>query len=337
MNNSSASYYEKGNAVFKNILALIGIIGIVFNILAICVFQRKKLKKNSYSFYWKVKALIESFILLQTFQIWARFFFKADIKLISPFFCYFNDYLAYVASLVTMWLDAIITLDRFLTLVYSNRFTIIKKRSFQIVILLIVFAYCLLININMSLNFRLEIGKNGTLICHTSIETLKKSWVIFLLNTLIVNLLFNPILDMILIKHVIKTRINARRLSRITFVDRKFAISSICLNINCLLLKLPFVINNLLSAYLKLKKEQTEFTYQICLCLTMFEKCDIFLVNILVNSIFRQEFYSMFGFKIANNSNDLIETRRPSKRISLTTFNDDFEARQPAVEEEDNS
>ena len=316
-NNSSSNYYEKGNAVFKNILALIGLIGIVFNILSICVFQRKKLKKNSYSFYWIAKALVETLLLLYTFQTWSRHFLNADINLISPFFCHFNYYLAYVASLVTMWLDAIITLDRFLTLVYSNQIRLIKKRSFHLTVFSVILVYCLLININMPLNYRLEIGKNGTLMCHTSIETLKKSWVIFLLNTIIVNLLFNPILDMILIRHIITTRTNAKRLTRTNIIDRKFTISSIGLNINCLLLKLPLVINNLLSAHLKLNKEQAEIAYQICLCLAIIEQSDIFLINILVNSVFRQEFFSMIGFNRANSSNDLAETKRLSKRISL--------------------
>ena len=71
MNESFKSFVdfdEIGGPVAKSIQTIIALIGFICNILAICVFERKELKKRSYSIYWKLKALFENIILLNVFQ-----------------------------------------------------------------------------------------------------------------------------------------------------------------------------------------------------------------------------------------------------------------------------
>lgn len=78
-NNEKLSQYEKRHSVFLSIQAFICILGIVCNILAIFVFERKQLKKHSYSFYWRLKAYFDSWLLLCIFLHWVKHFLNIDI------------------------------------------------------------------------------------------------------------------------------------------------------------------------------------------------------------------------------------------------------------------
>ena len=128
MNNSSyLSFTENGGPISRISQASIGLIGIISNILAICVFERKELKKRSYSIYWKLKALFENIILLHAFRNWVKIFLNIDFTIISSIFCRLNEYISYVAIGVSLWLEFIITLDRFFTIVYPTRFIFIKN------------------------------------------------------------------------------------------------------------------------------------------------------------------------------------------------------------------
>ena len=295
-NSSNVNNYEGGNSITKNIQALIGLIGIVLNITAICVFERKRLKKCSYSIYWRAIAFADSFLLLHTFRHWSRHFLNFDIDLISPLFCRFNEYQPYVYAMFSLWLETVITIDRYFTIVHPNKFVFTKKRPFQIAVISLIFAYSLLICISYPLNYRLYQIDSGLWKCNAPIDSLKLHSIFNLVNVLIVNLVVNPILDLKIVSHIVSTRPNLRNV-RFKLIDRKFTSSAILLNLNSLMFKLLFVIGNLLSVYLKLGVEDAAMVFSICLSVALIEKADVFIVNVLVNSIFRQEFLSMIGFK----------------------------------------
>lgn len=306
MNSSFASYYQRSNSVSKNIQALISLVGITCNILSILVFERQKLKKFSYSIYWKTMSIFDSLILLNIIRYWIRDFLEVDIDLISPFFCRFSIYLSYVAGATSMCLESLIIFDRFFIIVYPNRFKIIKERRFQITAISLSIVYCLLINVNLPLKYRLDesTGSNGTLTsCHVPIKVIKLQMLVVLLHVLISNVIINPILDIKIIYRIISTRGNVnKRLNRLTSSDWQFAVSAIGLNMNSLFFKLVFLSCNLLPIFVKLGNEQIEMIFSIGLCVMLIERVDIFFINMIVNSTFREEFLSMFGLKVNNGS-----------------------------------
>ena len=297
MLNSSiyVNYYEIGNSLSKNIQALIGLVGIISNILAVLVFEQKKLKKYSYSIYWKLKASFDSIILLHTFRHLARYVLNVDIDLISPFFCHFNEYQPYVAALISLYMEFLITLDRLFTIVYPNRFQIIKQRRFRITAILFIVIYSLLSCLILPLNYRLD-EIYGTRICYVQHFVVKIIWFVCLLNVLVVNIFINTILDFKIISHIIRSRGNVGK-DLSSKIDRKFAISAIGLNIVSLSIKAPYLVGNLLSFCLNLSIEQFEIIFSVCLTIILFEKMDTFLINIAVNSTFRHELFSMIGIK----------------------------------------
>ena len=295
------NYHNKGNPICSNIHLLIALIGITFNLISIILFGRKELKKHSYSNYWKTIALLDSFILLYVIQHWTNCFLKiGNIDTISPFFCRFFEYFAYVAGGISLWIETMITLDRYFTIIYPNRFKFVKQKPFQITVFLLIVVYNFIIFIRLPLNNHLiDINNTPIRICRVDIEVMKTNWIVSLDNILIVNLLINPILDFKIISHIISTRpsnVNRCVGSRSNdFKDRKFALSAIAINLNGLILKLPFLTGSLLSIFLDFRfQDEFEAFYSISFCLSIIDRSDIFFVNFIVNSIFRREFFSMF-------------------------------------------
>ena len=299
------NYHSKGNPICSSIHIIIALIGVTFNLISIILFGRKELKKHSYSNYWKTIALFDSFILLYVIQHWTKCFLKIDnIDTISPFFCRFSEYFAYVAGGISLWLETMITLDRYFTIIHPNRFKFVKQKPFQITVFLLIVVYNLIIFIRLPIkNQLIDINNNENTpirICRVDIEVMKINWIVSLDNILIVNLLINPILDFKIISHIISTRpsnvnrcVGSNRSN--DFRDRKFALSAIAINLNGLILKLPFLTGSLLSIFLDFRfQDEFEAFYSISLCLSILDRSDIFFVNFIVNSIFRREFFSMF-------------------------------------------
>lgn len=193
------------NSVIKSIESLIALIGIVSNTLAIIVFERKQLKKCSYSIYWKTRACFDIWLLLHTFRHWSRHFLNFDIDIVSPVFCRFNEYQPYVAGGTSLCLESLITLDRYFTIVCPNRLKIVKQRRFQIAAISLIFVYNLLLPIRFPLNYRLD-EINGTVICHVRRQVIEFNWIVYLANVVIVNIIINPILDLKIIYHIVSKK-----------------------------------------------------------------------------------------------------------------------------------
>ena len=300
-NNEKLSQYEKRHSVFLSVQALICILGIVCNVLAISVFERKQLKKHSYSFYWRLKAYFDSWLLLCIFLHWVKHFLNIDIDLTSSYLCRFHEYQPFVACTVARCIEALITLDRYFLIVYQDRFKVLKKRWFQISLISLILVYSILVNIRLPLYYRLDevSTTNGTVkICHISNREWNINMTYFIINIVFINFVVNPILNFRIVYYIFAAR-NPGRLSQSAIIDRKFTISAIGLNVNSLLVKLPLFILIFFSAFLSFFKGKTEFIFAICFCIGLIEKADVFFVNILVNSVFREEFLSMIG--IGNN------------------------------------
>ena len=302
--NSSLNYYTKKNAYLKDIHSIIGLIGIIFNILSICVFSRNQLIKHSYSIYWKTKACFDIVILLYSLHPWVEYFIGFDLKLITPFFCRFIEYHIYVAAGISLWLECLIALDRVFNIVYSNRFKFTKQKPFQIVIFIFIVVYNVLLHIQIPLNFEL-ILLNRTWICYISIEILKINWIIGIYHVLAVNLLVIPLLDLRIMWHIVRTRGHVRRQANTAMIDRKFAIRAFWINTTNMILRLPFLIAVLLLMFIDSFRNNRKIDtfYSISLCFALLDHINIFFVNISVNSLFRREFVSMIRLKPAKRNN----------------------------------
>ena len=254
------------NTTFVIIQAAIGLIGIICNILAICVFERKQLKKHSYSFYWKVKAFMDSWLHVHTFRRVTNHFLNVDIDLISPFFCRFNEYQPFVACTIAVFIETMITLDRYLLIVHKDQFKIFKTRSFRVALISFIVVYSLLANIHLPLYYRLDevSTTNGTTqICHIPNREWKINSTIFLINIISISFIINPILDIKLIYHIFSTRNQERLFTRSAIINRNFAISAIGLNMNNVIIELPIFIGAFFSEFFNFRAENIRVIFSI--------------------------------------------------------------------------
>ena len=294
---NNTNYQKRIIYICVNIQTVIAIVGIISNILAIRVFNRKALKKHSYSFYCRVVACSDILILLHSFRHWANFVLDINIDLISPLICQFTEYQPHVATIVSLWLLAVISIDRLITIVYHQHSRLLKSRWFQVSMVSIVLIYSILLNSQIPLNTRLLRISNDTLICFCPSSIQYRVSYTFIINILLPNLLINNLVHLRLILFIRASRKKAhghlvrRRFS--TIRDRKFAITSIMLNVASSLVKIPFGLGLFASNYFNLPYEQYQLIFVITVTLTILDNCDLLYVNLMFNSLFCSEFFKM--------------------------------------------
>ena len=319
--------HEKINFICQNLQALVALIGIIGNVLTIFIFGRKMLKKFSYSFYWKVLAYSDLVVLFHSFRHWFKFILGVDIDTFSRLSCRFNEYQPYVASSVSLWLLALISLDRLVTVVYPKRFALIKRRSVQLTLILLIIVYSVLLNLSLPLNSRLiqiRDPKSNTTkwVCFTPGEVLGFNSIVMLANIVVVNIVINAAINVRMISFLFMSRRACREhrsvakyhcRSKSALRDQKFAISAVGLNFSSFVLKLPLVIGICLPVYWNYNEEKIQMVVTICLSVAILDNSDLFFINIAVNSIFYREFLVMIGFRKSRREILLSESTSMSK------------------------
>ena len=306
INYHSFNIYQKLTFVFVNIQALLGLVGIICNILVICVLRRKPLNKYSYSFYWQIIACTDIFILLHTIRNWANYVFDVDLSRLSTLFCKINEFQPYVVSYISLWILALISFDRLVVIVYPKRFKILNERWFQISLALIIIVYSLLVNIQLPLYFRLEernVTVNNsslkTYVCYLPLEILNVTSYIGFIHIILLNLVINNILHLKIIHFLYISRRNRASNSSIQMRslirNRKVAFSTIGLNISSCFYKMFFVFGIYIATVYEFNADQFKLIYTISVTVTVIDNCDLFFINMFFNSMFYEEFFKMFS------------------------------------------
>lgn len=289
--------YRRVNYICQYIQALVGLIGVCGNLLTITVFSRKRLRKFSYSFYSKAMACSDILILAHSFRHWSKNILGADLDLINDFFCKIGEFQPYTASIASLWLLCLISFDRLITIVYPRKFHFFKLRSVQFILVTVVLIYSVLTNIQLPLFYHLESLNNSTnvtLVCYFDSNVAKFHLWLILINIIVVNIFINNALNVRMIFYVFKSR---RRVANSTnstsHRDRRFAISSISLNLCCLACKMPLTIGLLVLSYMDIDYDLYEMLFTICISISTIDNADSFFVNMIVNTSFYDEFMRM--------------------------------------------
>lgn len=296
----SGDEYFKVNIIIRIFHVLLCVVGIISNIVAICVFSRPNLKKFSFSFYSRVLALSDSMLLSILIMHVIKELIDTHNDITGGYFCSCRYYLAYVLGTNSLWLLALISIDRLTSIAYPNRFELLKKRWFQLVVLLLIGLYSVIVNYNIPVYFQYETieleVKNATkLICYLPIERqIKHSW-ITLINFVLVNIVINNILTCKLVFIVANSRKKTRQ--NVNSRDVKFSICSIGLNFTSFISRTPIPLGFLLSGYFDLSLDQLKLVFNINVAIATFDHSLNFFINLFLNSIFYREFLLMIGIK----------------------------------------
>lgn len=288
------NYHKKIVAIFLNTQTLLAIVGLIGNCLTFCVFNRKRLKNTSYSYYYRVISILDSLVLLSSFRHWARYFYSFSLEKWSIFFCKFNDYQPFVAGFSSQWLMTVILIDRIFTIVYANRWSIIKRKWFQTTLIVNVIICGLVIYSSMPLNYRFDVNSNQLgKKCYLTSGTMKLNTLIAFANTFL-NSGINMLLNIKLILFIYETRKKVlTRTNKRLIKDLKFCISSIGLTVINFLAKLPFGVSISLASSLHLNKFEFECVVIMATTIVTVSHAAPFFANFLLNSIFYEEFMQM--------------------------------------------
>ena len=310
---SALSVYGKITYVFRYICVLIAVVGFIGNALSFTVLMRKKFKTHSFAYYLRIINIADTFVLFTSFRHFAAYVLDADLTLVADIFCRLGEYTVHVASSISVWHLFLITIDRFVNILYQQRFPIFKKRRFQAILSAIAVVYSFCFYIPLSLYYNLVTIESTD--SSTNQTTVKQACVIVghhdllvywtdLANLMTATFVLNNILTILIIINIYKSRqkfATSGKMSTIAVKDRKFAINSIALNVACFLCKTPVLVSLLLSAYLTLEPDQVDMLFTIGVSIYTIENSNTFFVNFFVNSLFYNEFMKVFSLKSLKN------------------------------------
>lgn len=144
--------YIQISIVIQHIAGVVSLLGVAGNTLVFGLFSRPALRKHTYSFYCQAKSISDTLLLLDAVNNWFTTLAMVSIASQSQLLCTIVTYSRHVANTTGVCLLVVISLDRLLTVVYPNRFPIVKKRTFQFSLVLGVVAYSFLVNIIVPFN-----------------------------------------------------------------------------------------------------------------------------------------------------------------------------------------
>lgn len=297
LNFENLNNYQKISFTFIQIQAVIGIIGIIANLLTILVFAHKRLKHTSYSVYYRAMAAFDTFLLLHTFRHWLRFNLGFDLDILSPILYKFGEYQPHVAGHTSLWLLTVILVDRLIIIVYRNRIRLIKQRFFQIILIFIIFFYSSLLHLILPFNYELTHEKvqfNSTTlkwikVCRAPVAVLQlNSWLVFV-NTFII-MITNVTLYAVLIAYIYKRKRKFTHRSRLVISrDLKFVICSLALTITNFVSKIPLGMGLFVAYWIKLSPDQLQAVFTVCVTIAIVSHGATLFVCSILNSTFYDE------------------------------------------------
>jgi hypothetical protein len=303
---------------------LVIIAGIFGNTLVIILFSKKKFKHTIFSIYFRLLAFTDSSnLLILTLTKFLTFKFNINVRIVNEFLCKAFLIMAYVLPSISTWLLVVISLDRLISIVWTTKFMLRKKSSFQIAVSVFVVVFSVLCYFQLVFSV-LEIKNesknytNGSMIT----TTIKKCSPIGLglLNWLDLSVsVFVPFCLMIIFtsitvvslfnsrrKNLGSKSVNKRR-------DVKFAITSVCLSLVFFLLNIPLNIFHLVENYVEIDSV-VENLLEITVFLIYYTNfASLFYITVLVNSIFKKEFLEMFKMRPSDKEN-LSSNNRPNNQ-----------------------
>jgi hypothetical protein len=242
--------------------------------------------------------------------------FNFDPIIISNIGCQIYDFFNYALDALSPWCLVYISVEKFISIAYPGKRLIFKKERNQIIFFIILCLFNFIYHLNIPFSVEIETINNLTLCFFNSYENQ-----IIISNMDLFNYILIPFFLMILFSFLlIRSIFKARRRVDINNSDRehkrlrqdiKVSLSLLLMNLIFILLNLPLTIGLLLpTSYYNLD------LYVLLSYIFNISSAINFYLILLTNSLFRQEFYSLFKIIKKNNNQQIhvIEIQTFSKR-----------------------
>jgi hypothetical protein len=111
--------------------------GMVAHTLSFIIFFRQKLKNYSFTLYFKVMAIADSFFLLHSYRFFAIHVLDLNLLSTSAFMCKITQYTLHFTTSISLWCLVLITFDRLMNIMYHSRL-LMRKVYFQLILVALV-------------------------------------------------------------------------------------------------------------------------------------------------------------------------------------------------------
>lgn len=127
--------------ILSFLLVLVIIFGFIGNFLCFKVFLSTKLNKYPISLYFRTISIFDSIILVEAFLYFLSKNYGFRLIEVNDFFCKFKKYLFIATSPMSSWTNVAVSIDRFTSIAFPNRFQIIHKFRTQIIVISLIVIY----------------------------------------------------------------------------------------------------------------------------------------------------------------------------------------------------
>jgi hypothetical protein len=315
--NSNQIVLNSMSTIILFIYPLISLVGVSTNILSIVIFSRKRFKKTVFATYFRFLTIIDTFVVLLPINKFFELYFNFYIENQSEFLCKLRFFLPYSIKPNSQWIIVAISLDRFISISRPGKFLFRKKTNFQLFSCSFIFLFNL-IYYSIGLTPYLIVNITYDNISNTTIDSNKcifnsptlMLWMDFI-NSAILPFVSMTILTILTLKTIMASRRrsastivifkkNAKQNSKLR--DVKFTRISVSLNVMFLLFNVPFSLYALIDQYTfdSIDPYLDLFLYVLTLFFHYCNFTSVFFINILSNSIFKDEFFKIFDFILMN-------------------------------------
>ena len=277
-------------------------IGLIGNILSFIIFSRKTFRNNSISTYCRALAISELLLIVQLILDVYELVYNNHLHNVSDGACKIMYYLSIQYGAIPGWILAAFSIDKMLS-IRTHQILLLKDKRFQWSVVAVIAILNLIFYVEILISLRLvPIFFFPTPLFFCELATI--SYFFAFIIALIVESCLIPFLIMLVssivtIRCLFKSRLIVERFGNVDLQrrkrDKKFAISSLILNVVYILLKSPFFVFYII--YAKNPFGNTYYFFNVSFLLLLVNCSATFFVHLFTNSIFRREFFKLFRLR----------------------------------------
>ena len=300
---------DSNTRIVSGVRLAVMLAGLIGNIITIIIFSRPVFQKNSISIYCRALAVFESYTIVHLAYEFGIAFFGYYLGNYSDLLCILYTYVNTAFGPIPGWILIAFSIDKLLNMKNIGN-SLIKKLSFQLIIIASIVMFNLLLYIEIPIYQRLKVYTYGNMtyvLC--SVSTLPfgviVSW-IYLIEGNILTFLIMIVTSVISIRLIRKSskNVSPQLVSSDTRRKRdiKFAVTSIAFNLMFIVLRLPVIMISVLSFFIPSLALATLPT-AILYLLYFVNNSNGLIVHLVSNNIFRREFLVLFRLKKISEMN----------------------------------
>ena len=304
------SAYTLATTTLEAILIAIGLIG---HLLSIIVFLRKTFRSNSISTYCIALAIVECFTFIQlitdiynlAYDIYLPDQNNPLCKLVFSSFVYLNS--------IQPWIMVAFSVDKLLGM-RVNTIALFKKRWFQWTIVFGIVLFNLVLYIYFPILIRVREIFPGYFICDlTTIGFFQIFMIVNVIESYLIPAIVMVITSILTILMLAKSRKSIERNGHLSkdrkSRDKKYAISSLALNIMFIICRLPLAVFFMLSAFYSY---YDIYFYKVSSLLFYVNASLSLFIHLVTNSVFRREFFVLLSLVKRNGETSLSKSSNRS-------------------------